>query len=135
MPTIKWNQTYSVNVINFDKQHQKLFEIINEFYDNLVIQSNDQLILKLVSGMRNYVQIHFHSEEEMMKLHSYPEFESHKQQHDSFIKKVKELEDRLGQGVTVISYEITSFLKDWIKNHILNTDKKYSDFFNKLGVN
>jgi hemerythrin-like metal-binding protein len=134
MAVINWNESYSVNIDEIDKQHQKLFEMINEFYTNVVNQSNEELILKLVNGMRIYVQSHFYHEEELMKKYEYPDFKIHKQQHDTFIQKVTELETKLNKGIAVISFEITSFLKDWIKNHILTTDKLYSKFLNEKGV-
>lgn len=134
MAVIKWNESYSVNIDEIDRQHQKLFEMINEFYENVINHSNEELILKLVSGMGKYVQTHFNHEEELMKKYEYPDFKIHKQQHDTFIQKVTDLENKLNKGIAVISFEITSFLKDWIKNHILTTDKLYSEYLNEKGV-
>lgn len=134
MSAITWNNSMSVKIESIDKQHQKLFDLINDFYANIDKQSNNNLILKLVSGMKNYTIYHFNEEEEYMKLYKYENYEQHKREHQEFINKVIDLEKKIQAGKIIISYEITSFLKDWIKNHIQNTDKKYSDFFIKHGV-
>lgn len=134
MAAISWNEKYSVKVSSIDKQHQKLFDLINEFYDNLSNNSNNDLILNLVTGMGSYVDMHFKTEEKYMQEFNYPGFELHKKEHDAFIAKVKDFEDLIRKGVTIVSFEITSFLKDWIKKHILCTDMQYSEFFTKNGI-
>jgi hemerythrin len=134
MAVIKWSESYSVHIDEIDKQHKKLFDMINEFYNKVVNHSNDELIFELVKGMRIYVQTHFNYEEELMKRYNYSHYNVHKKQHDSFVQKVMELENKLKKGITVVSFEITSFLKDWIKNHILTIDIQYSKFLNERGV-
>jgi hemerythrin len=84
--------------------------------------------------MKTYTIHHFSTEELYMKRFSYPEYEEHRKEHQNFINKVNAVEEKLQKGTMVISFEITSFLKDWIKNHIQNTDKKYTEFFLKHGI-
>ena len=134
MAAITWNESMSVKINSIDEQHKKLFEMINDFYNNISKRSNDELILKLVSGMKNYTVMHFSTEERYMKQYKYPSYELHKKEHEDFIAKVNALEEKLKKGTIIVSFEITNFLKDWIKNHIQNTDKQYSDFFLKHGV-
>jgi hemerythrin len=124
----------SVKIKSIDKQHQRLFDLINDFYANIDLQSNNDLILKLVHGMKNYTIFHFNEEEDFMKQNKYENYEEHKKEHQEFINKVLELEKKIQSGKIIVSYEITSFLKDWIKKHILSTDMKYSDFFIKHGA-
>jgi len=134
MAAITWNESMSVKINSIDEQHKKLFEMINDFYNNISKRSNDELILKLVSGMKNYTVMHFSTEERYMKQYKYPSYELHKKEHEDFIAKVNALEEKLKKGTIIVSFEITNFLKDWIKHHIQNTDKQYSDFFLKHGV-
>ncbi len=69
-----------------------------------------------------------------MTKYNYPDYITHKKEHDIFIAKVSDLEKRFKSGGIIITFEITSFLKDWLKTHINGTDKKYSNFFIKHGV-
>ena len=64
----------------------------------------------------------------------YPDYENHKKEHDTFVAKVVELEDKLHANKLVLSLGITAFIKDWLKNHIKEEDKKYSKTFIKNGV-
>ncbi len=134
MAFINWNENLSVKINSIDEQHKKLFELINDFYENIQNRSNNESILSLIIGMKKYTQIHFTTEENYMKKYSYPEYNAHKNEHDKFIAKVSTVEEKYKSGKLIISFEITGFLKDWLKNHIQIEDKKYSDFLIKNGV-
>jgi len=134
MAAITWNESLSVKIDSIDDQHKKLIEMINEFYENISKRSNDENILKLISGMKDYTVMHFNSEEKYMVQYKYPKYEQHKKEHEGFIARVNALEAKMKKGTIILSYEITSFLKDWIKHHIQNSDKQYSEFFIRNGV-
>lgn len=134
MAFITWNDSLSVRIDSIDEQHKKLIEMINDFYDNVSKKSNDELISKLVIGMKTYTQMHFRTEERYMQQFKYPNYEQHKKEHDAFISKVNDLEVKIRTGKAILSFEITTFLKDWIKNHIQEEDKQYINLFQKNGL-
>ncbi|MFA6400256.1 MAG: bacteriohemerythrin [Salinivirgaceae bacterium] len=134
MAFMTWNQTLSVKIKTIDDQHIKLIEMINDFYDNVKNRSNNDNISALITGMKKYILTHFYTEEKYMVEFNYPNYEEHKKEHDLFISKLSAVEEKFNSGKVVVSFEITGFLKDWLKNHIQVTDKQYSDFFIKNGV-
>lgn len=134
MAAFSWNESLSVGVKTIDDQHKKLIELINDFYEHIQSRSNNENISKLISGMSAYIQMHFRTEEEYMQKFNYADFDAHKKEHEIYVGRVKKLEEDFNNGKIIISYEITSFLKDWIKNHIQGTDKKYSSLFIQKGV-
>jgi len=69
-----------------------------------------------------------------MSTHGYPEYKAHKAEHAKLTQKAIELQKDFQQGEPVITVEVLGFLRDWIQNHILGTDKKYSQFLNSKGV-
>jgi hemerythrin len=69
-----------------------------------------------------------------MKKYGFKGYKEHKQEHQVFISKIDEIEKKLEEGRLVLTVEIANFLKDWLTNHVLNTDKEYSEFLNSNGV-
>jgi len=134
MAFLNWNENLSVKIVSIDEQHKKLIALINQFYENVSHRSNDENISLLIKGMKEYTQMHFDNEEKYMTQFNYPDYISHKREHDLFIKKVTDVEEKVSKVKIIVSFEITSFLKDWIKNHIQGSDKKYTDFFIMNGV-
>jgi len=134
MALFNWNESLSVKIDSIDDQHKVLINMINEFYENIRVKSNKELISKLIKEMKEYTQTHFSNEENYFKQFNYPEYESHKKEHVAFVDKVIDIEKRFNDGTLVLSFEITNYLKDWLKEHIQGTDQKYSEFLIKNGI-
>lgn len=134
MALIEWREEYSVNVEIIDKQHKRLFEILNQFYNDIMEIRGQDSIKKVVNDLSEYAVIHFKTEEDIMLKIDYPDYKMHKKEHDTFVNKVVELHKKLQSGEFVLSIEVLNFLKDWLINHILKVDKNYVDFFNKNGI-
>ncbi len=134
MSAINWNDSLSVKINSIDLQHKKLIDLINGFYDHINQGSQKVKMLELIKSLKDYTVFHFSTEEKYMKQYNYPEFSNHKKEHEIFIKKVHDFEDRYMNGKLILTIEITNFIKDWVTNHIMNTDKKYSEFLVRNGV-
>ncbi len=124
MPLIEWTQDLSVNIDVIDAQHQKLVDMINDFYTQVANKSNKDLIGRLITQMREYTEIHFKTEEEYYERYRYKDVSQHVRKHKEFVAKVNDLEKRYSQGKLIITFEITNFLKDWLVNHIQKSDKE-----------
>ncbi|MBI3592188.1 MAG: hemerythrin family protein, partial [Nitrospirae bacterium] len=77
---------------------------------------------------------HFANEENMMKTHAYPDYLKHKAEHDNLTKQALDLQKQHKEGKPVLTIELMTFLKNWLSNHIMGTDKKYSPFLNSKGI-
>jgi hemerythrin len=133
MAFMTWDDSYSVKVREIDLQHQKLIGMINDFYEHIGKDSG-QALRTLLKSLADYTQYHFSTEEKYFEKFAYPNVGSHKEIHRQFIEKVSDVQNRLNRGELVISFEITTFLKDWLIHHIKETDKAYSKFFNEHGL-
>lgn len=134
MEMISWNDSLSVKIKSFDDQHKKLIELINQFYANISLATKKEMMLDVIKSLKDYTVLHFTTEERYMKLHGFPGYEAHLNEHKSFIEKVNSFEERYSAGKLVLSVEITNFIKEWVTNHIMGTDKKYSSFLVLKGV-
>jgi hemerythrin len=134
MAILNWSDSYSVSIESIDSQHKVLFDMINEFYKELDKPERGISLIKLIFKLRDYANLHFNKEEQLMKKFNYPDYVNHKNKHIFFMNKVKDYIDRINSGKLLISIEITNFIKEWIVKHIATVDKDYSDFFIKQGV-
>ncbi len=130
----KWKQEFSTNIESIDNQHKKLFDLLNEFYENISKKSNNDLIGAVLREMKEYTANHFAYEERLFDEYAYPDAVQHKKEHDSFVAKVVDLENRFMGGTVILTFEVTDFLKKWVRDHIMGTDMKYRDFLISNGV-
>jgi len=134
MALITWSKSLSVGVDEFDNQHQNLIAMINELHVAMKERKGKAAMAKIIYGLINYTSSHFLAEEIYFDKYNYPDSESHKKEHQLFVEKVKDVQKGFTENRLMISIDTMDFLKDWLTNHIQGTDKKYSAFFNKLGL-
>ena len=127
---IQWSNEYELGNEVIDFQHKKLVLLLNQLHD--AVESNTQQLLVEISldELVKYTQTHFSQEEFLMDEEEdlSPEFvDAHKKAHRNFVSKIENFRKRYNEGSAAVSDEIISFLKDWLINHILVTDKELVD--------
>ena len=135
---LKWKDEYSCNIAEIDTQHKKLFEIGERIYYAASVKDGfdhyDE-ILEVLNELTEYTVYHFKYEEDLFVKYNYPDYDSHKIEHDFFMKKVKKILSRdFDAGQYGIIIEIVDFVADWVAGHILKSDLAYKDYLNARGV-
>lgn len=134
MPLFDWGDEYKVNVRELDAQHFKLVELVNNL-DKAIIEGTEAgSVGTTLNGLLDYTAYHLIFEEKILKMYGYPEFEAHRREHDELSWKVLDLRSRYNSGDHVEPIEVLEFLTGWLKNHIMNSDKRYGTFLNQKGV-
>lgn len=134
MPLIQWSDELSVGINSIDKQHKELIKMINELNDALQAGQANQKLAAIFEGLAVYTVTHFGYEEELFAQYGYSESAEHKNEHRALTQQVKDLQQKMEEGDFIISVEVMVFLKDWLINHILKTDKAYAKFLKDKGV-
>lgn len=135
MALITWNENYSVKVKQFDDQHKKLIEMVNELHDSMKVGKGKETLEKILKGLVQYTEQHFSSEERLMKLHGYTGYENHKKEHNQLVMQVLDIQKKYQEGTTMLTQSVMNFLRDWLQKHIQGDDKNYGPFLNSKGVN
>jgi hemerythrin len=131
---VKWEEKYSVDNIEIDAQHERLFQVINNFYNALIGGGGEASIKELVFELKNYTNVHFTSEEDLMLEYEYPLYKSHLDMHKEFVNKVNSLEKSLDKNASIMHVDLLNYLTGWITKHIYETDKQYAEYFREKGV-
>ena len=76
--------------------------------------------------MVEYTKFHFGAEEKLMIEKNYTGLAFQKSEHSAFVKKALEFQKDINSGKLAVSLDVLNFLKDWLTNHILISDMKYS---------
>lgn len=129
MEFIEWGDHLSVGVTVFDNEHKQLVSLVNKLNHAVMTGSAKKTMEEILKSLVNYTKIHFKHEEDYMVLYGYPEYEKHKKEHEDLTDQVMDFYTRYQEGKAVFSLELMNFLKDWLTNHILISDKKYKNFF------
>lgn len=129
MAKIEWNESYCLNVTRIDKQHQRLFAMINDLDEAIAKEHDEYVIGDYLNELVEYLFTHFRTEEEYFEKMEYPELKVHVEEHLDFTKKVVEFRRAYEQGELKLASQVVDYLSNWIREHILTTDMRYKPFF------
>lgn len=134
MPDLVWDQTYSVNIAEIDRQHQKIAVLLETLFEAIEEGRPKSVLFGIVQELTAYAGYHFETEETLMEKHRYSEIGEHKKEHDEFRKKVMTFQEDLADRKETLPGDLIKFMTHWLSDHIMNTDKKYGPFLNSHGV-
>jgi hemerythrin len=132
MALIEWsNALYSVKVDEFDNDHKKLMQLINDLHEAMLRGKGRDKLSLILKDLYIYTENHFIAEEKQMAAAGYPEMEEHKKEHRNLIEKLDQLNRDYEAGKREVSIETFKFLKEWLFNHIQVVDRKYTPWLIK----
>jgi hemerythrin len=123
---IEWKNDMSVGVEEFDAHHRRIIDLINRLDAALKTGDDRKVTQEALAELSNYSFYHFFVEEEAMEKYHYTEYIQHKDEHLIFIDMIFHLIEDMHGDKQDTSRELLNFLVNWLKNHILKTDKKYT---------
>lgn len=134
MPLMEWTQDLSVDISSIDNQHKKLISLINQLHEARLQGRGKEMVGETLTALIDYTRTHFSFEEKLFDTHGYPASASHKEEHLKLIDQVLDYKNDFAKGDLTLSTDLMIFLKDWLRNHILGVDKKYTEFLKSKGV-
>jgi len=131
---IEWTEELSVGIQEIDEQHKVLVGLVNEMHQAIHEHRGTETARQILDRLGDYARIHFAVEESLMRIFDYPGYEEHKKQHEELIGQFKLYQAKVQSGTAKISFELLHFLKLWLSQHILESDKEYAPHMLKLGA-
>lgn len=126
---------YLTGITFIDTEHAKLFELIRDVNDvihNDTLHDKYDEIMRLLAGLRNYTEEHFHDEEEYMESIGYPGLDAQRRAHSAFVEKLVGINlselDFIDDNQDAYLSELINYLLDWLSNHILKSDLQIAAF-------
>lgn len=124
----RWMDEYAVGVAEVDREHKLLVHSINELYVAMQDNKSSERIPDLFNMLADYTLNHFATEQVMMEEINYPHLEEHLKEHRVMSSKLTDMKSRYENGTLGVSVELLLFLRDWLNNHILETDHALAQY-------
>ncbi len=125
MSVVSCNESCSVNVPEFDQDHQRLYEMVNSLHNAMITGQARTVISNLLDELIGYTQMHFGNEEIFMEARGFPGLAEHRAEHRKLTEQVLEFRACCQAGAPIPLYGMP-FLRDWLTQHIESSDKLYS---------
>lgn len=131
-PIVEWSDALSVGVERIDHEHKKLVGLLNELHRALQAGMGQGALGGVLDGLYQYTCYHFAHEEEMFLRSDYPGYEKHLRQHKALTAKVLQIYSDFQAGTeAVVPEQVLEFLKNWLSQHIMGSDRDFGTYLNK----
>jgi len=121
-----WDKNYEMGISKIDKQHQKLFSLVNKLYaikeENLKEEMRD-----ILYEFRKYMIEHFADEEEYMRGIGFPDLLKHIESHKEIIENISKIMNN-SPNVKILKTRLQIMTKRVIVGHIKNEDMQIKLF-------
>ena len=135
MSLIQWKSEYDTNLVEINHQHLEMMHILNELNIKYINGYKDEELVIILNKLSNYALTHFTTEERFFDKYNYPNADSHREEHQYFIRKIEFYADDLKNGKRDFFEDMLNFLTSWLNDHLLNVDKKYIEYFKEIKAN
>jgi len=135
---IEWNENLKIGLAVVDRQHERLFGIINRLQEATIGGKGTDVISETIDELIIYTATHFRMEEKYFALFEYLDAEQHKREHDALMIKVSAYAIDFAKAPrssrSALANELLQFLKMWWQYHMLETDSKFVTLFRERGL-
>lgn len=125
-----WQKSYEIGHEKIDMEHRVFVEIISSIQELETTSASRAKIRRTVAELVKYAEFHFISEENIMLDCEYPDFEAHRQQHETLIRalNLKIVKFETGELQTG---DLVDFTSNWFLNHTAKDDTKLSKYISQ----
>ncbi len=132
---------YKTGITLVDDEHRRLFEIIKDTNDVIhaeLLHDKYDEIMRLLGELREYTEVHFSDEEQLMERINYPGLDAQKRAHSAFVARLVEIDlaelDAMDDNQQEYLMDLIGFLLGWLSNHILGMDKQIGTYMKEQGL-
>ncbi len=127
---LEFTKNELINFSQIDKQHKEIVACVNKLYD-CYSKSDHRGFIALLDNFITTGTDHFHTEEKFMLNNNYPNFYSHKIEHDRFTRKISKYRDQFIDNPEDVGNTLLLFVKNWFIKHMAGKDKMLGGFLAK----
>lgn len=131
MPIIEWNVSLLLGIPEVDKHHQRLVQLLNEAYDSF--REEQAIPSSVIEEVIDAATDNFARQEGMMAEASYPRLAEHRNEHQVFLRRIRELQKTQKENRN-FSIELLWFLCNWVSHHIRETDAELGRFLDGASI-
>jgi hemerythrin len=117
-----------------ESEHRLQLSLVNAL-EELLQQNRDQaLIARTMSQLADFTNVHFLSEELVMRVYLYPRYEEHRAEHARLTSELAGLQRRVAAGEHLGALGGAGTLRSWLDDHIRRLDADFAAWCEQQGL-
>ena len=118
-------------IATMDREHLGQHGLLNDLKAAVRSGADDGVVYALLNELVGHTNLHFLSEQLLMRLHAYEAYESHFLEHERLLREVQNLRLSLVTGTETDKHRLIEALRSWLLIHIQTADKTLAEFLSR----
>lgn len=131
MHDILHTEPLKIGDTTIDAEHDLQMQLLDSLSQALAKGGDFAPTRHILEQFIEFSDMHFLSEQLIMRLNAYPAYEAHLEEHTRLMKKVREIRENIVHGGNVSSLQLLLELRDWLLHHIATDDAAFGEFLSK----
>lgn len=115
-----------------DAEHELLHHLLDQLKNELA--AGGPRIEELLDQFDTAARVHFLGEQSLMRLHAYPAYEAHQNEHDELVEELRRLATGIHEGEAVDAAGMAQKLDEWLNVHMHTTDAALEEYLRQEGI-
>lgn len=122
-----WKKEYEIGDYEIDREHQIFLSLIKKIERSFSDKLSNEYTILLIKELYKYADFHFESEQNRMLFTNYPNYETHKLEHDKLLGELNE-KIKFFDLKYIDKEKLIDFLFEWFINHTTKSDLLFGDY-------
>ncbi len=124
MKLIDWRDEFELGIQSVDHEHRELIQLINDLYEESVIQGSKTAVLDFFGELYAGIASHFALEEKIMQEREYDQYREHKDDHEKLLDEIRDFMDDYENTDEFPEHLFREILEQWFVTHFKNMDSR-----------
>jgi len=126
--TAAWSDELKLGIEAVDGEHRLQIALLDAFQAALSSGGDRTVTSEILARLDDYTNVHFMGEELMMRLHSYPGYGMHVEEHRRLVEQLRSLRGRYEARADAEAMGVLDELRRWLAGHIQTADRGFARF-------
>jgi hemerythrin len=116
---------------SIDTEHDLQMQLLDSLSQALRKGDDPPSVKYVLEQFIEFSDMHFLSEQLVMRLHGYPAYEIHLREHTRLMKRLREIREIVFRGEQAPSIQLIDELRGWLLAHIAREDGAFGEYLKK----
>lgn len=117
---------------SIDNEHRIQMGLLNALHDAVNDKKPAAEINQILNQLTTYSELHFMSEDLLMRLYAYPDYDDHVNDHEAMTEYLKEIMNTVSAGQDSMTLKTVSDMRQFLVAHIGTRDEALSEYLKKV---
>jgi len=132
MSSDKLQEHAQTGIAEMDQEHALELQIVRSIQAALADSDKDK-VHELLQELEDFTNAHFLAEQLLMRLHAYPGYEAHQQEHDQLMDELHGLSQGIREETSPDPERSAADLERWLLTHIQSEDQALAEYLRQQG--